>query len=549
MRPAAGPWPIRFDRLVRTAFWLAAMTLLAGTPLAAQTPTESKTAITAGRKLEIGRQWTDALSHYRSAVEKWPDTSELKHGLRRARIQCGIQHRYADRSFRQQLLGLPQRDAIGIFDDLLTRVRSSFVEPVTMTSFVAHGTESLYLSLANQRFLEQHLPTSKRNNTDAIASLRKTLFNKYWNMPIRSSAEAHRIVSEVCYHSKTTLGLRSSAVVLEYVFGGCNALDDYSACLTPDRYADLNANIDGQFVGLGIEIKGQPGNGMLLADVLPGSPAQTSGLRAGDHIVRIDGKDCRNLTTEEAAGLLKGPVGSGVTLGLIRENTKDEKSLRITRRSVVIKSIPLAIMLDTTNGIGYFQMTGFQRGTAVELDRVLADFRRQGARAVIWDLRHNPGGLLDAATDVLDRFIGDGVLVSTRGRTFDQNRVYRAHRSGTSNLRLAVLTDGESASASEIVAGAVRDHRRGLVIGRRSFGKWSVQSIFPLARSSGLRLTTAKFYSPAGHNLSKVGVQPDITVAAPKNKDGVYRRPTRHTLDDDADVRKALEELRARLAG
>ena len=138
MRPAAGPWPIRIDRLVRAAFWLAAMTLLAGTPLAAQAPTGSKTAISAGRKLEVGRRWTDALSHYQSAVEKWPNTNELKHGLRRSRIQCGIQHRYADRSFRQQLLGLPQRDAIGIFDDLLTRVRSSFVEPITLTLSLIH---------------------------------------------------------------------------------------------------------------------------------------------------------------------------------------------------------------------------------------------------------------------------------------------------------------------------------------------------------------------------------------------------------------------------
>ena len=206
-------------------------------------------------------------------------------------------------------------------------------------------------------------------------------------------------------------------------------------------------------------------------------------------------------------------------------------------------------MIDTKQGIGYIQMTGFQRSTANELDNALAGLRSQGVRAVIWDLRHNPGGLLDAATDVLDRFIANGVLVSTRGRNFDQNRVYRAHRIGTSDLKLVVLTDGESASASEIVAGAIRDHHRGLVIGRRTFGKWSVQSIFPLATSSGLRLTTARFYSPAGHNLSKVGVRPDIAVAAPKTQDGVYRRPTRGSLSDDADVRKALEELRARLAG
>ena len=555
MRPSTGPWPLRFDRLLPTALWLAAVSLLAASPLAAQPPAtqqqpaKQQSAIATGRQLEVSRKWSDALSHYRSANDQWPDTNALKHGLRRSRIQCGILHRYSDRSFRRKLLSIPKRDAVGLFNDLMTRVQSSFVEPVTLTAFVAHGTESLYLSLANQKFLDKHLGAQARPRTDAIRSLRRTLFTKYWNHPIRSSAEAHRVVEEVCRLAGQTLGLPANCVVLEYVFGGCNALDDYSACLTPDRYSDLNANIDGQFVGLGIEIKAQAGQGLLLVDVLPGSPAQTSGLRAGDHVVRIDGADCKDMATDEAAGLLKGTVGSSVALGLVRENKTEEQSLRITRRPVIIKSIPLSTMVDPENGIGYIQMTGFQRSTASELDRALEDLRRQGARAVIWDLRHNPGGLLDAATDVLDRFIAEGVLVSTRGRTFNQNRVYRAHRAGTHHLPLVVLTDGESASASEIVAGAIRDHHRGLLIGRRTFGKWSVQSIFPLAVASGLRLTTARFYSPAGHNLSKVGVRPDITVAAPKDQGEVYRRPTREKLSEDADVQKALSELRTRLAG
>ena len=549
MRPAAGPGPLRFDRLLTAALWLATLTLLVTTPVAAESPPKQQSAIKTGRQLEVKRRWSDALAHYQTASEQWPDIQEIKYGLRRSRIQCGILNRYADRSFRRQLLTIPERNALAMFDDLTARVQASFVEHVSLTSFVAHGTESLYLSLANQKFLDRHLPSGSTPEDNRVRALRRTLFKSYWNRPIRSSAEAHRVVKEVCSLAHRTLGLSPSSVVLEYVFGGCNALDDYSACLTPDRYADLNANIDGQFVGLGVEIKAQAGRGLLLMDVLSASPAETSGLRAGDHVVRINGTDCRDMTTDEAAGLLKGPVGSSVQLGFVRTKTSKEQSLRIIRRPVIIKSIPLATMIDTKQGIGYIQMTGFQRSTANELDNALAGLRSQGVRAVIWDLRHNPGGLLDAATDVLDRFIANGVLVSTRGRNFDQNRVYRAHRIGTSDLKLVVLTDGESASASEIVAGAIRDHHRGLVIGRRTFGKWSVQSIFPLATSSGLRLTTARFYSPAGHNLSKVGVRPDIAVAAPKTQDGVYRRPTRESLSDDADVRKALEELRARLAG
>ena len=549
MRPAAASRAPRNHCLLTAVLWLCTITLFAATPVVADSPATQQSAIKTGRQLEIKRRWTDALTHYQTASEQWPDTKEIQHGLRRSRIQCGIQHRYADRSFRQQLLTIPERQAMSLFDDLVARVQSSFVEHVSLTSFVAHGTESLYLSLANQKFLDRHLPAGSTPTTDRVLQLRSTLFKSYWNRQIRSSAEAHRVVTEVCRISQQTLGLSASSVALEYVFGGCNALDDYSACLTPDRYADLNANIDGQFVGLGVEIKAKAGHGLLLMDVLPASPAETAGLRPGDHVVRIDGTDCRDMSTDEAASLLKGPIGSRVQLGFRRAKLSGEQRLQVIRRPVIVKSIPLATMLDTKEHIGYIQMTGFQRSTANELDRALATLQQQGVRAVIWDLRHNPGGLLDAATDVLDRFIADGVLVSTRGRSFDQNRVYRAHRRGTNDLRLVVLTDGESASASEIVAGAIRDHHRGLVIGRRTYGKWSVQSIFPLAKSSGLRLTTAKFYSPAGHNLSKVGVRPDIDVAAPKTQDGVYRRPTRESLSTDADVRKALEELRARLAG
>ena len=177
-----------------------------------------------------------------------------------------------------------------------------------------------------------------------------------------------------------------------------------------------------------------------------------------------------------------------------------------------MKSIPIAQIVDPQHGIGYIRMTGFQSTSPRELDAALEKLSQQGMRALIWDLRGNPGGLLPAATSVLDRFIDSGVLVSTRGLASDQNSAYSATPHQKYNVPLVLLVDEDSASASEIVAGAVRDHKRGTIVGRQTYGKWCVQSIYHMPDGAGLRLTTAKFYSPNGNNYTKVGVKPDLTV-------------------------------------
>jgi carboxyl-terminal processing protease len=209
---------------------------------------------------------------------------------------------------------------------------------------------------------------------------------------------------------------------------------------------------------------------------------------------------------------------------------------------VQVKSIPVAKIIDSQNGIGYIQMTGFQKSSAAELDEALTKLEREGLKALIWDVRGNPGGLLTAAVEVLDRFIEKGTLVETRGRTYDQNYTYTAHEPGTHNVPIILLIDGSSASASEIVAGAIRDHHRGKLVGRKSYGKWSVQSIYDLRTGGGVRLTTAKFYSPNGDTLGKIGVKPDIEVSVPKG----FQRPIGEVdPTNDADVAKAIELIRS----
>lgn len=531
----------------------AALTFSPGFAGPAATESESlapRQAINSGVKLEQSRKWLDAIIHYEKAVKSWPESKELEYGLRRSKIHFAIERRYSDNSFRKSLLALSQPEAMRLFDEVLSLIQKRYVENVSMMTVVAHGTESFHLALADERFLNANVGPRQRANVDGV---RKTLHEQFWNKPISNRDDAHAVVNRVCQIGAERLGIQPTPIMLEYVFGGCNALDDYSSFLTPGRLNDLYGNIEGQFVGLGIEIKSEPGVGLLLVNVIPESPAAEGGLLAGEHIVGIDGADCRHMTTDEAASMLQGLEGSRVAIEVEHKPGTGARRLSLARRAVTVKSIPVAKMVDYERGIGFIQMTSFQKSSAQELDNAMQELRRQGMRALIWDLRGNPGGLLTAAVDVADRFIENGVLVSTKGRTQDQNWNYSAQQRGTLALPLAVLIDGDSASASEIIAGAIRDHRRGLLVGRKSYGKWSVQSIHEvtipgLGERCGLRLTTAKFYSPHGHTYGKIGVRPDIEVPEPERPRNHFRAPHDVSFEGDEDVRRAVEALQRQLA-
>jgi carboxyl-terminal processing protease len=303
-------------------------------------------------------------------------------------------------------------------------------------------------------------------------------------------------------------------------------------------------------VGLGIEMKAEAGRGMHLLNVLLGSPAEEGGLRPDDYITDINSTDCRNLSTDDAAKLLRGSAGSAVRLSWISPDNQ-KHSGEFTRRRVDIHSITRRTMLDRQRGIGYIRMEGFQEDTVQELDAALRSLEAEGLQALVLDLRGNPGGLLDTAAAVAERFIGSGVVVSTRGRNQNQNQVYRVTGTYTRPYPLALIVDGDSASASEIIAGAVRDHNRGVIVGRPTYGKWSVQTIvrMPGEREMALRLTTAKFYSPDDRNYSGVGLQPDVLVPdATQTRTTFFRTRTPDEINADPDVAEAISALQQRLS-
>ena len=509
-------------------------------------------ALDVGEEQEDAHRYGEAIQLYEAALKRWkdpeikkdkdqqPPVRDLIYALRRTRVQFGIARRYTDVSFDKTMLTQDRSEGLNLLEEVIERVQMEYVKPISTTRFIAHGTESFYMALGNHRFIEQHL---KSVDSDDLERVKGTLIRDYWNRRVGSYPEARSMVIEVCELAHQELGLRSSAVIMEYIFGGCNALDVYSHLLTPDRYGDLTGSIQGKFVGIGIEMRSDPGKGMELVRVLMESPAEEGGLIAGDHIVKIGDRVCLDYSTDEAAQLLRGPSGTKVKLGFEDPDGRYHEN-EFRRRAVHVRSITRALIIDEDRGIGYIKQNGFQNSTPQELDDALAKLEARGIKSLIWDLRGNPGGLLDIAAKVLERFIDTGVLVTTRGRAYDQNQTFQARSRTTYDYPLVLLVDEDSASASEIVAGAIHDYGRGRIVGRKTYGKWSVQSIIHMPGGTGLKLTTAKFYSPDNKNYAAVGLEPDVIVEAHETlKRG--RRPN-EVLEDirgDADVFQAMIEL------
>ena len=297
--------------------------------------------------------------------------------------------------------------------------------------------------------------------------------------------------------------------------GMLTSLDPHSNYLNAKNFNDMKVQTRGEFGGLGIEVSME--NGLVkVVSPIDDTPAAHAGLKPGDLITHLDGTAVQGLTLPEAVEKMRGPVSSDITLTIRREG-REPFDVKLTRAVIKIKSV--RSHLDGSD-IGYIRITSFNEQTDVGLNAAMKNLKQQANNkltGVVLDLRNNPGGLLDQAVAVSDAFIDKGEIVSTRGRRSDDAQRYNAHPGDiATGLPLAVLINGGSASASEIVAGALQDHHRAILLGTRSFGKGSVQTIIPLAGHGAMRLTTARYYTPSGRSIQAKGIDPDIVVEAAK---------------------------------
>ena len=280
-------------------------------------------------------------------------------------------------------------------------------------------------------------------------------------------------------------------------------LDEHSQYLPPINYDDLMMSTEGEFGGLGITINIRDHYPTVVSPI-EGTPAFLMGVQGGDKIIAIEGETTRDFTNNEAVKLLRGEPGTSVNITIEREGFEKPIPLTIVRDIIKVESVPYAFMIDD---VGYVRIQNFARTTAEELGVAIRDLEAAGARGILLDLRWNPGGLLDAACAVSEMFLDQGdLIVYTKGRLRNQNRSYYAEDHGAGDveqLPLLVMVNGASASASEIVSAAIQDHDRGLVVGKTSFGKGSVQTVFPLTEDRALKLTTAKYYTPSGRSIHK----------------------------------------------
>jgi carboxyl-terminal processing protease len=476
---------------------------------AAVAPDDPDSVLERGLDLERSRNWAGAIETYHDALERWPSRVDFSRRLRLCEIHFKLSRRYLDTSFRNVLLRLPHDQAVELYEEVMERIQVNYVDPVPLEPLVRHGLDNLEVALRDPVFVKTNAPgaTAERVNwlRDVLRQYRAGL-----NVPDR--AAAIRLAETSGTLARQAIGMEPTPVLLEFTCGACDALDDFTSYLTPDKLEDLYAMIDGNFVGLGVELKIDK-DGLLLVGVIRGGPASEAGLKVGELIVKIGGRSIKGLGLDEAANRLQG--GEGTTLDLeVKRRNGSVQSFRLVRRHVDVESVTKMAMVDPTDGIGYLQLSGFQKTSADEIDKAVGALARQGMKVLVIDLRGNPGGLLNVAVDIAERFIDSGLIVSTRGRAQGQTQALSANGRARWRMPLYVLVDHDSASASEILAGALQDHRRATILGARTYGKGSVQSIFSLRSApAGLKLTTAKFYSPLNRPYSEQGVQPDIAIA------------------------------------
>lgn len=504
-------------------------------------------------ELEKQRRWPEALELYDAAIRAQSNDPELKDRYRKARYHLDVPKRYRDRSYLDLLSRLSLEDSFDLLYEIVYKIQGEHVEFVSWDDMFRYGINDLSVALKDPSFLEKNqLGTLKPTETDALVRKIEQTASRWI---IRHHTDYKNGILKIAEIAKVDANVPPSSVVMEFACGAASSLDTISSFLTLNQLNDTSATIEGNFVGIGVSLDSDE-ESLYVIRVFPNSPAETAGIRNGDRILVVDGKATKGLGTDIAADFLQGAIGTKTSL-VVSDGNGDNapRSVDVTRRVVHFSSVEDCRMLNPL--IGYVKLSCFQVKTKDELESAMWQLHNQGMRSLVLDLRGNPGGLLPVAADTANLFLDEGLILRTRRRGGKLDTPYIATKTGTWKVPLIVLIDEDSASASEIFAGAMRDHDRAVIIGHRSYGKGTVQAIHKIyggrtrtAPVAGLRLTVEQFYSPKGLPYNGIGVEPDIipetlhTVARPidGNLSGsIQPKLVNKSSNDDPCIKTAIE--------
>ena len=452
------------------------------------------------------------------------------------KLQLRITARYQDPKMLSVINSTNMRQMTSLFLEVSQTIDARHVSPTSYEVRTDAALQGLLRALENPEFLKvAGARGGDANLQQATDSIRQFIESQ----PAHSAGEAIGVMQWAADTLNQQLGIRQEIVALEFLNATLDSLDKYSSFMpnkmgnTPSAQANVStASLEERIVGVGIEMK-KHDNGALIMGTVEGGSAAEAGLKRGDVLVQIDNHSLTGMGLSQIAELVSGANGSTVDIQIDRAGKKYVATLE--RRSVYVSSVAGATMVDDNRKVGYVKLKQFSESSAEDLEKAMWKLYNGGMDSLVLDLRGNPGGLLTESIQVSDLFLPSGVIVSTKGRNASDNTTESAKRAKTWNLPLVVLVDENSASASEIFAAAIQENGRGVVVGRHSYGKGTVQTHFPLQTVSGvLKLTTAKFYSPSGREMAGSGVTPDYIVQA-ANED------TASSLAEDNDLKAAIE--------
>ncbi len=449
--------------------------------------------------------------------------------------QVKISSRNTDPKMLGFLRTTSMQELTSLYHEASRMIDAKHVNPPAYETRMKSSLNNLILALDNPDFQRANNLSSQ---STAIRQVQAELAQTINSQPARNATEAVGLMQWSAELVNRQLGVRREAVALEFMNGTIDALDKYSSFMPESTAfapgAELKnrktASLEENIVGIGVELETHP-MGAILVGVVENSPASGLGLKKGDLIVAVNGQSVRGLGLNTVAGKLGGSLGTQITLDIERDGQRYRGQL--SRQRIYVSSVTGTEMLDNIKKVGYVRLKQFSESSRKDLEAAMWSLHNQGMKSLVLDLRGNPGGLLDQAIEVSDLFLPCGTIVSTKGRNYTDNTSETATREKTWSIPLVVLVDDGSASASEIFAAAIQENERGVVVGRHSYGKGTVQTHFPLQTVSGLlKLTTAKFYSPAGREMAGSGVTPDLLVRATETNS--------NRADYDADIEAAI---------